>query len=1019
MKAKTWSDLRDRYPRFIYESYELASGDDGLTITFKFSVPGLAEFTPRCVIPVAPERIKNKDAQMLHRLAFLLGMVELISYWKIACPPEVVVQAGKLNEAEVEFWRKLYFGGLGEFFYRNNCPADYDNFMYLHSVEVRENLPFFWTLSTYEAMNKLEEKNVREVLVPVGGGKDSAVSLAFLKAAGYRCHALAINANAAVLGTIEVAGLTEKTLISRQLDEKMLRLNEEGFLNGHTPFSAIVAFESLLAAYLYDIRDIALSNERSANEASIIGTKINHQYSKSGEFEREFQGYIEQQIGLPQRYFSLLRPLSEIAIAKHFAALAEFHPVFHSCNRGSKKGVWCGKCAKCLFVAIVLAPFIGAARVAELWGTDILNDEELLPELDELLGNTGCKPFECVGTIDEVKLALKLLAEQGDKSLAVRHFLGRTNGACDHSVYASSSYNNLLYTYIHDPELPVEYMKVLPVTYQIDRGTANKKIKTIVWENQPGEVTGTAANVSPVANRKSVAAGIDFRAPGHLVLGFGREGRAMLDFFIRVCPPDFAGRIGIANLTPLSEADMKYLQNLPFKVEVYVGKDYLSALAKYDICYKSPGISFKELTDSCLPTAKLPDYPNCRITCQADLFIRAFAAKIIGVTGTKGKSTTTSLIHSMLCRRGRAWLLGNIGRAPFTAIDEIASADDIALELSCHQLQYTSHSPHIAVLTNIYPEHLDHYRDYEEYIQAKFNILRYQKVSDWSILNGEQIDEMHKYLPQLPAKVILVLPNDVGAASNGEELNRELSARIDAYRKKCPGWNITALAFYDKPAKTAVRYMFLPSPEAGLNKFTVNLTGIIQALSGPAHACDLAMAITAVLITGLAVTEIKKGISDFAGLPHRCEAVKCSSKIKFFNDSISTIPETCILAMQTLEKVDALIIGGLDRGIDYSGLEKSILNSKLKLLLCLPDTGWQIADRLLAEAASLGIKLPKMVKVKTVPEAVRLAATELQAGDVCLFSPAAASYNTFKDFAERGDVFKQAVRLNADSANVK
>ena len=170
-----------------------------------------------------------------------------------------MVQAGKLNEAEVEFWRKLYFGGLGEFFYRNNCPADYDNFMYLHSVEVRENLPFFWTLSTYEAMNKLEEKNVREVLVPVGGGKDSAVSLAFLKAAGYRCHALAINANAAVLGTIEVAGLTEKTLISRQLDEKMLRLNEEGFLNGHTPFSAIVAFESLLAAYLYDIRDIALS----------------------------------------------------------------------------------------------------------------------------------------------------------------------------------------------------------------------------------------------------------------------------------------------------------------------------------------------------------------------------------------------------------------------------------------------------------------------------------------------------------------------------------------------------------------------------------------------------------------------------------------------------------------------------------------------------------------------------------------------------------------------------------------
>ena len=206
------------------------------------------------------------------------------------------------------------------------------------------------------------------------------------------------------------AGYTREQIlgIRRTLDPNMLTLNKLGFLNGHTPFSALVAFSGMLMAELYGKEYVVLSNESSANESTVAGSSVNHQYSKSFQFEEDFDRYIRQYIGSRVRYFSLLRPWSEFQIAAYFSRLTDFHPVFRSCNVGSKTDSWCGKCAKCLFVALLLTPFLDDAAIHAIFGREILEDESLIPILDGLCGLTPEKPFECVGSREEISTAMML-----------------------------------------------------------------------------------------------------------------------------------------------------------------------------------------------------------------------------------------------------------------------------------------------------------------------------------------------------------------------------------------------------------------------------------------------------------------------------------------------------------------------------------------------------------------------------------------------------------------------------------
>ncbi len=396
----TYRELREKYRTFRYTDYTYSIKDGILHIVYSFVTDGLASFSPEWKIPVTADYADN--AEVLDRLVFSLGMVELISYWKTACPPEVLIECGRLNEVQAAWWKKLYYNGLGEFFYVNKIEADPDDFMEIKctagkkGTEQDDNTP--------AALSG----DFRGCLVPVGGGKDSAVSLEILRTTGEDVVTYTVNGIKAARATIEACDYKSGDISAhRTLDGNMLELNRQGYLNGHTPFSAIVAFSSYITALMNGRKYITLSNEASANESTVADSEVNHQYSKSYEFEKDFMYYIGTLIKDPPiLYFSLLRPLSELQITCIFSKQKGYHQIFRSCNRGSKTGVWCCDCPKCLFVYIMLSAFISREDVVGIFGEDLLNKGSLNEYFCELAGIRENKPFECVGTRREVVLAL-------------------------------------------------------------------------------------------------------------------------------------------------------------------------------------------------------------------------------------------------------------------------------------------------------------------------------------------------------------------------------------------------------------------------------------------------------------------------------------------------------------------------------------------------------------------------------------------------------------------------------------
>lgn len=391
----TFSELRQQYPEFYYHGLQTGYENGRLCITYQFEIPGLYRFEPHWEIPCpAPA----PDDPAVERLLFSLGMAELVSYWKITCSPTVRIGA-QLTAAQIDWWKRLYFGGLGEFFYRNGIAAAFDSFM---TVEC-SNAPL--------PSGAAKQTALSGKLIPVGGGKDSIVTLNLLRgqlsdACAYQINHRDSSEKAALLAGIPNARILEP---KRTLDPNMLECNRRGFLNGHTPFSAIVAFSSVLTAYLHGLQTVILSNESSASESTVSEAEVNHQYSKSYQFEQDFFAYEREYLQCGVRYFSLLRPLTEFQIARYFAALpTAYHEIFRSCNAGAKQDQWCGHCAKCLFVAVILSPFLPYREIVRLLGSDLFNLAEMDPVLQELCGALPNKPFECVGSRNEVNISLCL-----------------------------------------------------------------------------------------------------------------------------------------------------------------------------------------------------------------------------------------------------------------------------------------------------------------------------------------------------------------------------------------------------------------------------------------------------------------------------------------------------------------------------------------------------------------------------------------------------------------------------------
>lgn len=596
-----FNELRNKHPRFIFERFEVKEIGEDLRISFKFLIEPDIEFNPQLTFP------KVKWNPKFSNLVLNLGLVEMISYWKATCSPQILIKAGKLNQQQVIFWKDLIIKGLGEFFYVNNIDFTKPDLVSIKSEG--QNFSIF--------KGKLKDRN----LVLVGGGKDSAVTLEKLKDS----VPLLLNPTEAAKNIVEIWGKNIPIIIKRIIDPKLLDLNEKGYLNGHTPFSAYLAFLSTLAAHLYDFKNIVVSNEASSNEGNVEsrGQIINHQYSKSLEFEEKFRQYSQKFLSTNSNYYSYLRSFNELEIARQFATLEKYHQVFRSCNMGSKLGgIWCNSCSKCLFSYLILYPFLGE-RLIKIYGKDLLNDESLSTIMEELLQLPGkFKPFDCVGTKEEIEYAMLLGI-----------FKGKPKKLLD-----------------------------------------NYKDKISV-----------------------------------LILGMAREGQATLQYLKR-------------NHINYQTADAKD------------GKEYLEKINDFDIIIKSPGIPYLSEIKTAKNNGKI-------ITSSTSIFFDLCKGKIIGVTGTKGKSTTTALIYEVLKQGGLdVYLVGNIGKPALQLLNEIKENSVVVYELSSFQLADLTKSPHIAVITNIYPDHLDWHESFENYMKAKENIFRFQTDKDILIENQNGVE---------------------------------------------------------------------------------------------------------------------------------------------------------------------------------------------------------------------------------------------------------------------------------------
>lgn len=439
-----YQQLRQKYPKFIYEKFEYEELNGNLEIKFHYSIPraaGIASgdawpdhrFTHKIVIRNSKLEIRN-----LENLIFHVGLSLMPSYWKSTCSPIIEIQAGHLTASQISFWEKLFLKGMGEYFYKNQIDFTPKDFLKIISIgKLFEN-------------RKLKIENSGRILVPVGGGKDSVVTLELLKP-HYKVVPFIVNPVPIILRICEVAGLKPLTVTS-ELDPYLLELNRQGYLNGHVPLSAFYAFAACFACQLLDIPAVAFSNERSSDEGNTeyLGHTINHQYSKSLEFESDLNNYLIRNLKLEIRNFSFLRSLYELQITKLFSRYPQYFPVFSSCNqnfkldkkwpatRSSKSEVWCGKCPKCVSTALMLACFIGKQKVKEIMGSYPPDLPENKTVLDDLLGKNPVKPFECVLTRAEAGAAYNAV------ELGQLDQLGR-----------------LLSSWMDNPNMPPEFSQIL------------------------------------------------------------------------------------------------------------------------------------------------------------------------------------------------------------------------------------------------------------------------------------------------------------------------------------------------------------------------------------------------------------------------------------------------------------------------------------------------------------------------------------------------------------------------------
>ncbi|HEX7963027.1 MAG TPA: hypothetical protein VF466_00400 [Candidatus Saccharimonadales bacterium] len=388
-----------KYQQFIFESYQFTPETKRLELHYRLD--GQLHFTESYHFDFD---FAAYDPATLDRACQALFFLAGVSYYKTYIPPEIVVKQGQLDAAAAAFFSKTYQRGLGEFWYVNHLDP-HTPVTFPANVETLEPLP--------------GNQPGQGMLVAVGGGKDSLVSIELLRPQ-HDVTTWSMNHRPQLTPLVERIGLPH-AWVEREWDSQLLELNKQDALNGHIPISGIFACVGTVTAILAGKRDVIMSNEQSANEPTLHyqGVAINHQYSKSQEFERDYQQFLSHTLGDRVRYYSFLRPLSEVRIAELFSKVGyeKYKDVFSSCNRafvhGSDRMSWCGECSKCAFVFIALTPFLPRAELEQLWhGKNLLLDPALEPTYRKLLGIEGDKPLDCVGDIKESREAMHLAFQQ-------------------------------------------------------------------------------------------------------------------------------------------------------------------------------------------------------------------------------------------------------------------------------------------------------------------------------------------------------------------------------------------------------------------------------------------------------------------------------------------------------------------------------------------------------------------------------------------------------------------------------
>jgi hypothetical protein len=391
-----------QFNTFTFEGYDL-DRESG-TVSLRYNLDGTTEFTEKLLLPT--KGMVRYDEHTVDRALHTLHLFGGASYYKTCCPKTIAIHTAPLTAERAAFWNTVYQKGLGEFFYKNK-------------VDFRGLIAFPATASNTPEVDGKPRAAGKRVLVPIGGGKDSTVTVELLKAAGFDVTLLRMGSHPIITETARIAGVPMLT-VERHLSGALFDLNAQGALNGHVPITGYLSALSVLVALLYGFDSVAFSNEQSASEGNVeyLGMEVNHQWSKSVEFERMFQEYLADFVTTDVQYFSLLRPWSELKIAQAFSKYPQYFPVTTSCNANWRvlkerpKERWCGACPKCAFAFAVLAAWVPADDLINAFGANLFESDALLPTFDELLGVSGNKPFECVGTPEETRAAFLLAARQ-------------------------------------------------------------------------------------------------------------------------------------------------------------------------------------------------------------------------------------------------------------------------------------------------------------------------------------------------------------------------------------------------------------------------------------------------------------------------------------------------------------------------------------------------------------------------------------------------------------------------------